>query len=99
MPANGRSGDSSLKRTVDARNMSPALIRRGVVKAGALVGGTALAAPWLLSPRARAQGEDLEAYEKADIDWRQAEGETISCAIISAGYFDNLIAVTPAFER
>jgi len=98
MPGNGRSGDFSRRRTAGARNISSALTRRGIVKAGALVGGTALAAPWLLSSRARAQGEDLAAYEAAGIDWRQAEGETISCAIISAGYFDNLIAVTPTFE-
>lgn len=71
--------------------------RRRVLRAGALLGGTAIAAPWVLSRAARAQDGDLEAYQEADIDWRQAEGETVTVAMISAGYFENLMAITPTF--
>jgi multiple sugar transport system substrate-binding protein len=90
--------ESQLGDTAVGGNAPSGLTRRRVVTAGTLLGASALAAPWLLSSRARAQGADLEAYQKASIDWRQAEGETIACALISAGAFDNLIAVTPTFE-
>jgi multiple sugar transport system substrate-binding protein len=73
------------------------LTRRAVVKAGALLGGTALAAPWIGS--ARAQSEDLSAYQKANIDWQQAKGESLVVAVIPAGYFDNLEALMPAFKQ
>ncbi|HEY3078091.1 MAG TPA: sugar ABC transporter substrate-binding protein [Burkholderiales bacterium] len=61
-----------------------------------LVGG-ALAAPWVLK-YARAQGSELAPYQSANINWRQAEGETITVAVIPASYFDNLIAIGAQFE-
>lgn len=75
------------------------LARRKVLKSGALMGASALAAPWILSRRTRAQSADLAAYQAAQIDWRQAEGESLSVAVIPAGYFDNLLALMPAFKE
>ena len=37
-------------------------------------------------------------YKAAKINWRQAEGETITVAVIPASYFDNLISLQPQFE-
>ena len=75
------------------------LSRRSALKGAALVGGTAIAAPWIASSRARAQSVDLGPYEQANIDWRQAEGESIVVAVISATYFDKLLALMPAFKE
>ena len=58
---------------------------------------SALAAPWVLK-YAHAQQGDLAPYQSASVNWRQAEGETITVAVIPASYFDNLISVTPQFE-
>jgi ABC-type glycerol-3-phosphate transport system substrate-binding protein len=57
----------------------------------------AVAAPWVLK-YANAQGGELAPYQSASINWRQAEGETITVAVIPASYFDNLIALAPQFE-
>ena len=52
-------------------------------------------APWV----ARfAHAQDVGAYQGAKINWRQAEGETITVAVIPAGYFNALEAITPEFE-
>jgi multiple sugar transport system substrate-binding protein len=75
------------------------LSRRSALKGAAFVGGTAIAAPWIASSRARAQNVDLGPYEQANIDWRQAEGESIVVAVISATYFDKLLALMPAFKQ
>src|SRR4249920_2359243 len=71
--------------------------RRRVLQATAA--GVALAgAPWV-SKFAQAQGApDLGAYQKAKINWRLAEGQTVNVAVIPASYFENLIALTPEFE-
>jgi len=72
--------------------------RRQVLKAAAA--GVALTgAPWV-SKFAQAQGAppDLGAYQKAKINWRLAEGQTVNVAVIPASYFENLIALTPEFE-
>jgi multiple sugar transport system substrate-binding protein len=72
--------------------------RRQILKAGAAAGITLAGAPWI-SRFAAAQGSpDLAPYEKANINWRQVEGQTVNVAVIPASYFDNLIAVTPEFE-
>jgi ABC-type glycerol-3-phosphate transport system substrate-binding protein len=48
---------------------------------------------------ALAQGPaDLSPYQKAKINWRQAEGESISVAVIPASYFENLLGLLPQFE-
>ncbi|HEY2817840.1 MAG TPA: sugar ABC transporter substrate-binding protein [Casimicrobiaceae bacterium] len=59
--------------------------------------GAAMSAPWI-TRFANGQAADLAAYQAAKINWRQAEGESISVAVIPASYFDNLIAVAPQFE-
>jgi multiple sugar transport system substrate-binding protein len=58
----------------------------------------AIAAPWI-ARRAHAQDADLGAYQSAKINWHQVEGEKITVAVIPAGYFDALVAITPDFER
>jgi ABC-type glycerol-3-phosphate transport system substrate-binding protein len=71
--------------------------RRKALVQTASLGAAAIAAPYL--PRsAHAQGDDLAAYKSAKIDWRQAEGESISVAVIPASYFDNLGTLIPQFE-
>lgn len=70
--------------------------RRKVLQQAASVGALAVAPSFIVS--ARAQAEDLAPYRAAKIDWRQAEGESISAAVIPASYFENLIALLPQFE-
>jgi multiple sugar transport system substrate-binding protein len=75
----------------------PSQNRRTVLK-GLVAGGTAaLGAPYVLR-QAHAQTADLGPYQQAKVNWRQAEGESITVGVIPAGYFDNLIAVAPEFE-
>ena len=50
------------------------------------------------SGAARAQADDLAPYRAAKINWKQAEGETITVAVIPASYFENLITLQPQFE-
>ena len=73
--------------------------RRQMLKT-ALAGAAALSAPGLLISRAHAAGQfmDLESLRGAAIDWRMAEGETITIGVIPAGYFKNLETVLPDFE-
>jgi ABC-type glycerol-3-phosphate transport system substrate-binding protein len=67
--------------------------RRAILRAAVAL------APGALLPRyACAQPFDLGPYLQAKINWRQAEGENIAVAVTPAGYFDNLVAVTPQFE-
>lgn len=77
------------------------LTRRRVLTSTALGGAFVLGAPALLKGvrPARAQSVDQKAFQQAEIDWRMAEGEQITVAVIPAGYFENLIAVAPAFEE
>src|SRR5689334_8666820 len=53
------------------------------------------AAPWVAR---HAHGQDVGVYQNAKINWRQAEGESITVAVIPAGYFDVLAELTPQFE-
>lgn len=64
-----------------------------------MAGSTALLALPGLSSRAYAQGADMAPYQQAKIDWRQAEGQTITIAVIPAAYFENLITLAPQFEE
>jgi ABC-type glycerol-3-phosphate transport system substrate-binding protein len=50
-----------------------------------------------LSSSAFAQ-DDLAPYRAAKIDWKQADGEQITVAVIPASYFENLISLQPQFE-
>jgi ABC-type glycerol-3-phosphate transport system substrate-binding protein len=68
--------------------------RRDVLRYGA-----ALGVAGALGPRfAFAQADDLAAYKSAKVNWRQAEGESITVAVIPASYFENLITLQPQFE-
>src|SRR5690606_11920203 len=58
--------------------------------------GASVALPFL-SKHSFAQDADLGVYQSAKINWRQAEGENLTIAVIPAGYFDNLIALAPQF--
>ena len=71
--------------------------RRDLLIQGAVTGAAAAVAGagWT---RAFAQGDELAPYRAAKIDWRQAEGETITVAVIPASYFENLISLQPQFE-
>jgi len=71
--------------------------RRRIVHQGAALGLASLGAPWLLGT-AHAQADDLGPYRAAKVNWRQAEGESITVAVIPAGYFENLITLAPQFE-
>ena len=84
-----------------ARDPAPSDIarpgRRRALKQAATAGALAIGSPvWLGS--AQAQADDLAAYRTAKINWRQAEGESISVAVIPASYFDNLGTLLPQFE-
>jgi multiple sugar transport system substrate-binding protein len=66
--------------------------RRALRQAAAL--GMAATVPTFL----RAQADDLAPYRAAKINWKQAEGESISVAVIPASYFDNLLSLLPQFQ-
>ncbi len=69
--------------------------RRRFMGQAAAIGATGLGA-W---SAAQAQGAaDLAPYRNAKINWRQAENESISVAVIPASYFDNLLGLLPQFE-
>lgn len=70
--------------------------RRTLLK-GAALGAATFGAPWV-TRFAYADAMDLGAYQKAKINWRQAEGATVNVAVIAASYFQNLIDITPEFE-
>ena len=64
--------------------------------------GAALSAAGMLGTRfaslALAQADDLAPYRSAKLNWRQAEGQEITVAVIPASYFENLITLQPQFE-
>jgi ABC-type glycerol-3-phosphate transport system substrate-binding protein len=71
--------------------------RRNLLQQGAAIGAIAALGPRFAAP-VFAQADDLAAYRSARINWRQAEGEAITVAVIPASYFLNLIALQPQFE-
>ena len=68
--------------------------RRRIIGQGAAV----LASPFVLKYAAAQPAAELGAYQQAKINWRQADGETITVSVIPASYFDNLIALAPQFQ-
>lgn len=72
--------------------------RRKMLKQAASATALAMTGPGFLS-RAYAQGVDLAPYQSAKINWRQAEGQQITVAVIPASYFENLISLVPQFEQ
>ncbi|HEY7244499.1 MAG TPA: sugar ABC transporter substrate-binding protein [Xanthobacteraceae bacterium] len=74
--------------------------RRAVLKAG-MAGAAILATPAIIcgSSRPAAGQTDVSSFAKARIDWKQAQGASITIGVIPAGYFDNLEAVLPGFTQ
>lgn len=70
--------------------------RRDLLGTGVTFGITGLLAHHL-SSSAFAQ-DDLAPYRAAKVDWRQADGEQLTVAVIPASYFENLISLQPQFE-
>ena len=80
---------------------TPQAMHRRCFPAGAT--SCATAPPWASRARSGrssslAQGDDLAPYRAAKVNWRQAEGQEITVAVIPASYFDNLITLQPQFE-
>jgi len=76
--------------------MPPPIRRRDALKQGAALGAAASLGP--LAGSVFAQPDDLVPYRAAKINWKQAEGETITVAVIPASYFENLISLEAQFE-
>ena len=85
--------------TKRSRQSGPRLLssRRDVLRYGAGLGIAGVLAPQFAAS-AFAQADDLAPYTAAKINWRQAEGEQITVAVIPASYFENLISLQPQFE-
>jgi multiple sugar transport system substrate-binding protein len=77
---------------------APAPGRRRMLKRSAALGAAALAAPYVIRGARAQAAADIAPYRQAKINWRQAEGEQITVAVIPASYFDNLIGLAPQFE-
>jgi multiple sugar transport system substrate-binding protein len=77
---------------------SAELTRRRLLQYGGGLGLAGLIGP-SFSDAAAAQSSDLAPYGAAKINWREAEGEQITVAVIPASYFDNLISLQPQFEE
>src|SRR5213075_1350318 len=71
--------------------------RRDLLRQGAALGIAGALGPRLVGS-ALAQGDDLAPYRAAKVNWRQAEGQEITVAVIPASYFENLISLQPQFE-
>src|SRR5438046_9674374 len=72
-------------------------VRRDLLRQGAVLGIAGALGPQFIGS-ALAQGDELAPYRTAKINWRQAEGEAITVAVIPASYFDNLISLQSQFE-
>ena len=71
--------------------------RRRFLGLASALGAAGLGGSWASQALAQAPA-DLSPYQKAKINWRQAEGESISVAVIPASYFENLLGLLPQFE-
>ncbi|HEY2561426.1 MAG TPA: sugar ABC transporter substrate-binding protein [Caldimonas sp.] len=76
--------------------MPHSIRRREALKQGAALAATVTLGPF--AGRAAGQADELAPYRAAKINWKQAEGETITVAVIPASYFENLISLQPQFE-
>ena len=72
--------------------------RRQMLKQAAALGAAGFAAPYVLSSAHAQANADIAPYTGAKVNWRQAEGESITVAVIPASYFENLIAIAPTFQ-
>ncbi len=85
------------RRTASASACATSAERRRLLgHAGALGLAGAFGLPFATS--AFAQADDLGPYQSAKVNWKQAEGESITVAVIPASYFENLISLQPQFE-
>jgi multiple sugar transport system substrate-binding protein len=84
------------KRSLEAHTPQLAS-RRNALKRGAALGVACALGPQFAG-LAFAQADDLAPYRAAKINWKQAENESITVAVIPASYFDNLISLQPQFE-
>jgi ABC-type glycerol-3-phosphate transport system substrate-binding protein len=89
------------KRRILTNSKSTAKISRRALLIAAASGAAALAAPAILTRNAHAQagGVDLASLQATKIDWKQAEGSSITIGVIPAGYFQNLEAILPTFNQ
>lgn len=85
------------KRTTEPVPAEMSAERRRVLRQGAALGLAGALGPHLIGS-AWAQADDLAPYQTAKINWKQAEGESITVAVIPASYFENLISLQPQFE-
>jgi multiple sugar transport system substrate-binding protein len=84
----------------DKKDVFSNLITRRVALKVTASGIAMLAAPAIIGRgSAAAQTMDTASLKAAKIDWRQAEGASITIGVIPAGYFNNLEAVLPAFNE
>jgi len=72
--------------------------RRRVLQQGAALGLAGAIGPSFIGSAFAQAPDDLGPYQQAKINWKQAEGEQITVAVIPASYFENLIALQPQFE-
>jgi multiple sugar transport system substrate-binding protein len=76
----------------------PSADRRRLLQQGAALGLAGALGPHLVGSAFAQAPDDLGPYQQAKINWKQAEGEQITVAVIPASYFENLIALQPQFE-
>ncbi|WP_167784812.1 ABC transporter substrate-binding protein [Ramlibacter rhizophilus] len=76
---------------------TPSATRRRFMGQAAAAGAALAGTGWMGGAFAQGQ-DDLAPYRSAKINWRQAEGEQISVAVIPASYFENLLTLLPQFE-
>lgn len=87
-----------MTRHTPAPQAAPGTPRRQFLGQAAALGAAGLAGGSWLQPALAQPAADLGPYRSAKINWRQAEGESISVAVIPASYFDNLLGLLPQFE-
>lgn len=81
----------------DSRDPDAASRRKFIGQAAAIGAAGLGAGGWMGEALAQAPA-DLAPYQRAKINWKQVEGESISVAVIPASYFDNLLGLLPQFE-
>lgn len=81
-----------------AGRMSRGITRRRVLERTAQIGAAAIFAPAIITHASAASAASLAPYREAKIDWRMANGQSITVGVIPASYFENLISITREFE-
>ena len=81
-----------------AGRMSRGITRRRVLERTAHLGAAAIFAPAIITHASAARAASLAPYREAKIDWRMANGQSITVGVIPASYFENLISIAQEFE-